>query len=87
MLTWPAGSSFDATGFQVVQGDRVVARSLSGLERARPKRLKITKRRTARSLDVRIKRLKPGRLRFKVRATRVAGRTRMTIKIRQSKRG
>jgi hypothetical protein len=50
-------------------------------------RLQITRRRTARSLDVRIKRLKPGKLRFRIVAKRLDGRTRVTAKIRQSRRG
>jgi len=49
-------------------------------------RLRITKRRTARTLDVRIKGVRRGKLTFKIVAKRVEGRTRVTAKIRQSKR-
>jgi hypothetical protein len=80
-LTWPAGSSFDVVGVQLVP---------SGLQTfnvdAKRPRLAITKRRTARSLDVRIKRLQRGRLRFRIVAKRIHRRTRVTARIRQSRR-
>lgn len=82
-LTWPEGSSFDVTGITLVP--RAPGRTLASAERRRT-RLKISKRRTATSLDVRVKRLKPGRLRYRIVARRVDGRTRVTARIRQSKR-
>jgi hypothetical protein len=83
-LTWPdSGGSFDVTGVQLVSGSPTFA-STESVQRPQ---LKITKRRTARSLDVRIKRLQPGKLRFRIVAKRLDGRTRVTAKIRQSRRG
>jgi hypothetical protein len=81
-LTFPAGSSFDVTGIQLVPSQ--TGRTLAAAERRT--RLKVSKRRTATSLDVRIRRLKPGRLKFKIVAKRLDGRTRVTARVRQSKR-
>ena len=85
-LSWPdSAGSFDATGFRIVDGGRV--RALSAAELAA---LRITKKRTAKTLDVRIASLRPGprggKLRFRVVANRLKGRTRVTVKVRQSKR-
>jgi len=49
-------------------------------------RLRIRKRRTSRTLDVRIKGVRRGKLTFKIVAKRVDGRTRVTATSRQSKR-
>jgi Domain of unknown function DUF11 len=76
-LTWPSGSSFDATGFTLTSGTRALAIS---------ERLRITKKRGARWLDVRIKGVHQGKLKFKIVAKRLHGRTRVVAKIRQSKR-
>lgn len=76
-LTWPSGSSFDATGFTLTSGSRTLAVS---------EKLRITKKRGARWLDVRIKGVHKGKLKFKIVAKRVHGRTRVVAKIRQSKR-
>jgi hypothetical protein len=82
-LTWPDnGSSFDATGFRLLLKGQASARVLSAVY----KKLKISKRRRANSLDVRIKRLKPGKLKFRIVARDVVQRTRVRVKIRQSKR-
>jgi hypothetical protein len=81
-LTWPQRSSFDVVGIQLVEPPRTFAVA----DAMRRSRLAITKRRTARSLDVRIKRLQRGRLRFRIVARRLDGRTRVTAKIRQSRR-
>jgi hypothetical protein len=82
-LSWPESkSSFDVTGITLVApSGRVVAQA----ER-RPLRLKIKKIRGRHSLDVRIKHLRRGRLRFKIVATKLAKATRVLAKIRQSKR-
>jgi hypothetical protein len=79
-LTWPAGSSFDATGFTLTS-----TRTLAGVDQKA--RLRITKKRGARWLDVRIKGVHRGKLTFKIVAKRLKGRTRVVAKIRQSKRG
>jgi hypothetical protein len=77
-LTWPnSGSSFDATGFTLISGSRTLAVS---------EKLRITKKRGARWLDVRIKGVHRGKLKFRIVAKRVHGRTRVVAKIRQSKR-
>lgn len=88
-LTWPdADSSFDATGFRIVRGGQVVARApQSVVAKVRPGKLRVSKRRTARSLDVRIKGLKPGKLIYRIVARRLDGRTRVVAKVRQSRRG
>jgi hypothetical protein len=83
-LTWPTGSSFDVTAVQLVP--RSSLRTFASVGDVQRPRLVITKRRTARSLDVRIKRLRAGKLRFRIVARRLAGRTRVTAKIRQSRR-
>ncbi len=86
-LTWSdPGSSFDATGFQLVQPGSGTARVPSVLGKVRPK-LKITKKRTRTSLNVRITGLKRGKLKFKIVAKKLKGPTRVIAKIRQSKRG
>jgi hypothetical protein len=82
-LTWrDSGSSFDVTGVRLVSATRLLAASKAG----GAKRLRITKRRTSRSLDVRIRGVKRGKLRFRIVARRLDGRTRVTAKVRQSKR-
>lgn len=77
-LTWPnSGSSFDVTGFTLISRSRTLAVS---------EKLRITKKRGARWLDVRIKGVHRGKLKFRIVAKRVHGRTRVVAKIRQSKR-
>ncbi len=77
-LTWPnSSSSFDATGFTLTSGSRTLAVS---------EKLRITKKRGARWLDVRIKGVHAGKLKFRIVARRLHGRTRVVAKIRQSKR-
>ena len=86
-LTWPeTSSSFDVTGITLVSGGRVVAQSVSGGRVvAQSEKLKITKKRTKRSLDVRIKNVKRGKLKFKIVAKKVGKSTKVVAKIRQSK--
>jgi hypothetical protein len=82
-LTWrDSGSSFDVTGVRLVSSGRLLAATSPELA----ERLRIKKRRTARSLDVRVKGVKRGKLRFKIVARRLDGTTRVKVKIRQSKR-
>ena len=82
-LTWPdADSTFDVTGVRLL----APARSLGLYDPTARSRLRITKRRTPRSLDVRIKNVARGRLVFKIVAKRLDGRTRVRATIRQSKR-
>jgi Domain of unknown function DUF11 len=77
-LTWSnSSSSFDATGFTLTSGSRTLAIS---------EKLRITKKRSAKWLDVRIKGVHAGKLKFRIVARRVHGRTRVVAKIRQSKR-
>ena len=82
-LTWGhSGSSFDVTGVRLVSSGRLLAAASPELA----ERLRIQKRRTARSLDVRINGVKRGKLRFKIVARRLDGPTRVKAKIRESKR-
>ena len=82
-LTWPdPSSSFDVTGVTLVSGGR----TLAGLEKLKPGKLKITKTRKKRSLDVRIKNVHKGKLKFKIVAKKLGKKTRVVAKIRQSKR-
>ncbi len=77
-LTWPnSGSSFDATGFTLTSGARTLAVS---------EKLRVTKKRGAKWLDVRIKGVHGGKLKFRIVARKLHGRTRVVAKIRQSKR-
>jgi hypothetical protein len=77
-LTWTSsGSSFDATGFTLTDGTR----TLAGAEK-----LRVTKKRGSKWLDVRIKGVHKGKLKFRIVAKRLHGRTRVVAKIRQSKR-
>ncbi len=81
-LTWPeTSSSFDVTGVTLVSGGRVLAQS----EKLKPG-TSVTKKRTKRSLDVRIKNVKRGKLKFKIVAKKVGKSTKVVAKIRQSKR-
>ena len=84
-LTWPdKDSSFDVIGVQLLP--RSPLGTFASVESVQRPRLVITKRRTGRSLDVRIKRLRAGKLRFRIVARRLDGRTRVTARIRQSRR-
>jgi hypothetical protein len=88
-VTWPAnGSSFDVTNFQLVSDGKVVAkgRRLAAVERLKPRRLKITKRRKVNSVDARITNLQRGKLRFKVVAKKVSEKTRVRVIVRQSRK-
>jgi hypothetical protein len=77
-VTWASSSSsFDATGFTLTSGTRTLALS---------EKLRVTKKRGAKWLDVRIKGVHAGKLKFKIVARKVKGRTRVVAKIRQSKR-
>lgn len=77
-LTWPdAGSSFDVTGITLAPGGRSLAQA---------EKLKITKKRTKRTLDVRVKNVKRGKLKFKIVAKKLGKKTKVVTKIRQSKK-
>lgn len=77
-LTWPSSaSSFDVTGVTLTSGSRTLTAT---------EKLRITKTRGAKWLDVRIKGIHAGKLTFNIVAKRVHGRTRVVAKIRQSKR-
>jgi hypothetical protein len=77
-LTWTAAaSSFDVTGVTLTSGSRTPAAAGT---------LHVSKKRGAKWLDVRIKGVHAGKLKFKIVARKVHGRTRVVAKIRQSKR-
>jgi hypothetical protein len=82
-LTWPeSSSSFDVVGIRLVGGGR----SLSYAGKLKPGKLKITKIRKKRSLDVRVRNLHRGTLKFKIVAKKLDIPTRVVAKVRQSKR-
>ncbi len=82
-LTWSdPGASFDVTGVRLTSAGR----SLAAVDTPGRGKLKITKTRKRRALDVRIKNLKRGKLKFKIVAKKLDGATRVVAKIRQSKR-
>ena len=76
---------FDVTGLQIVRGGVVVGRALLGAL-APPKKLTVTKIRRRTSLQVRVKGVTRGKLKFKIVAKKLNGRTRVKATIRQSKR-
>jgi hypothetical protein len=83
-LTWPTdGSSFDVVGITLVPSAQ---KFVAAADERRPARLKITKIRKKRSLDVRVKHLRRGTLKFKIVATKLSKSTRVKATIRQSKR-
>ena len=67
-------------------GDYRSSRDLAGATKLKPGKLKITKTRKKRSVDVRVKNVKRGKLKFKIVAKKLDGPTRVVAKIRQSKR-
>ena len=82
-LTWSdPDASFDVTGVRLTSAGR----SFAVADRPGRGKLKITKTGRKRALDVRIKNVKRGKLRFKIVAKKLDGPTRVVAKIRQSKR-
>jgi hypothetical protein len=78
-LTWPdSNSSFDVVGIQLVPAAGKIA--------AAAVKLRITKVRKKRSLDVRVKNLHRGTLKFKIVAKKLGKSKRVKATIRQSKR-
>jgi hypothetical protein len=81
-LTWPnADSSFDVTGVEIVSGGTVVARS----PQAVPRRLRVTKVRTATSLKVTVRPLVKGKLVFEIVARKVHVKTKVRATVRQTR--
>lgn len=77
-LTWPdSNSSFDVTGITLIPTGKYFAAAV---------KLKISKIRKHRSLDVRIKNIRRGKLKFKIVAKKLSKSTRVKTTIRQSKR-
>ena len=83
-IRWPkAGDAFDAAGFVVVRGGKIVARS-PALFQAEPRKLKITKLKiTKTSVTIRVSRLVAGKLKFKVVAKKVSGTTKVTTRVKR----
>ena len=83
-IRWPkAGDAFDAAGFVVVRGGKVVARGPAAYE-AEPRKLKITKLKiTKTSVTIRVSRLVAGKLKFKVVAKKVSGTTKVTTRVKR----
>ncbi len=70
--------SFDLSGLQNVRRTSFARPSVEGQT---PEKLKITRRRTATSVTVRIEKLKPGTLKFKVIAKAVRARARVVTRV------
>jgi uncharacterized repeat protein (TIGR01451 family) len=82
-LTWSdPESSFDAVGFRLVQSGRKVAAA----EKKKSPKLRIKKIRKKRSLEVRVRNVRRGTLKFKIVAKKLGKSKRVVAKIRQSKR-
>lgn len=77
-------SSFDITNVEVVL--RVAGRRPAVVTKLRIQKLRITKTRTSRSVEVRAAKPKPGLLRFTVKAKRVNGPTTVKTTVRQSRK-
>jgi VWA domain-containing protein len=75
-LSWAeTADSFDIGGFKIVRKGKVVARS------AKVRRLKVKKRKGATFVTVKVSKIVPGKLRFKVRARKVASSTFTGVKL------
>jgi len=76
-VTWPKKPR---AVFDLVQ-IRLRSRSVASLEAPRPGKLKITKTRASTSVTVRVTKLKPGTLRFGVKAKKLTGPTTATVRM------
>jgi hypothetical protein len=79
-VTWPKKPK---AAFDVVQ-IRLRSRARASVEAVRPGKLKITKTRASTSVAVRMTKLKPGTLRFGVKAIRLRGPTTATVRMKRS---
>jgi hypothetical protein len=79
------GDRFSVRKVTILSGRKVIARGLSMVAQRRPKKLKISSKRTPTSTTVRISNLAPGKLKFSVTADklRTTGRTSVTTQIRR----
>ena len=83
VVRWPnRRAGFDVAGFRLTGSSRSGARDLTA-----SLRLKISRKRTGTSVNVRVTRLKPGTLRFRVVAKKLPGPTKVTTRVVQSRRG
>ncbi|MBA3330324.1 MAG: hypothetical protein H0T39_05530 [Actinobacteria bacterium] len=74
---------FAVQKLEIVRAGKVVAREI---QQTTPSKLKITRRRTATSLVIRVDKLKPGALRFRVVATKVGKATKVATRVTQRRR-
>jgi len=82
-LTWrDPTSSFDVKRIQLVRGGR----ALAGSVKLKPRKLKITKTRRRQSVDVRVRNVTKGKLKFTTVAKSLQNPTKVTVKIRESRR-
>jgi len=89
VATWTQrGVSLDVTSFQLVQDGKVVAqgRTLAAVQRRKPARLKVRKKRKPGSIEARVTNLKRGKLRFKVVAQKINKATKVRVVVRQSRK-
>ncbi len=75
--------AFAVQGLEIVQGGKVVAREI---QQTTPSKLKITRRRTATSLVIKVDKLKPGALRFRVVAGKIGKATKVVTRVTQRRR-
>lgn len=75
-LTWQNPRDiFDITAIQLYKGGRLIGQRIpAGAVKLRPRKLKVTRKRTSTSVLIGITKLRPGQLKFKVKAKKVSGR-------------
>ena len=82
ILTWKnARNKFDAADIRDVQNGQVIARGPAGVIKLKPRKLKITRKRTATSLRLRLNNVSAGPLRFKVTAKKVSAPAKVTTQV------
>jgi hypothetical protein len=88
ILIWDRpGDAFDAVDFRLLRKGKVVARSNAPADRVKQARLKITRERGRTFAIIRVDRLRPGRLVFKAKATKLASPATVVAQVSRSVRG
>jgi hypothetical protein len=87
ILMWDRpGDAFDAVDFRLLHKGKVVARSNAPAETVKQARLKITRERGRTFAIIRVDRLRPGRLIFKAKATKLASPATVVAQVSRSVR-
>jgi hypothetical protein len=82
VLTWIGpGNEFDLVSARIVRGKRVVAQSR---RKRKPRKLRITRKRGATFVAIKISRVKKGRLKFRLKARRLAAPAAVVTQVTQS---